>query len=62
MPIRFRPAAGSSARRSRYPVGRQGNGSWYSGIDAKNHLLRKLDCLEKKDLVRSADQLVELGA
>ena len=31
------------------------NGSWYSGADAKSHLLRKLEYLEKKDLVKSAD-------
>lgn len=38
------------------------NGSWYSGADAKSHLLRKLEYLEKKDLVKSAEQFIELGA
>ncbi|KRB84370.1 DUF5329 domain-containing protein [Duganella sp. Root198D2] len=38
------------------------NGSWYSGADARSHLLRKLEYLEKKDLVKSADQFIDLGA
>lgn len=38
------------------------NGSWYSGADAKTHLLRKLEYLEKKDLIKSADQFIDLGA
>ncbi|WP_426338536.1 DUF5329 domain-containing protein [Pseudoduganella sp. S-14] len=38
------------------------NGSWYSGADARTHLLRKLEYLEKKDLIRNAEQFIELGA
>src|SRR6478735_2706597 len=38
------------------------NGSWYSGAEAKTHLLRKLDYLEGKDLVNSAEQFIERGA
>jgi len=38
------------------------NGSWYDGAEAKAHLLRKLEYLEKKDLVRNAEQFIELGA
>ena len=38
------------------------NGSWYSGAEAKDHLLRKLEYLEKKDMVRSAEQFIDLGA
>jgi len=38
------------------------NGSWYSGAEAKTHLLRKLDYLEGKDAVHSAEQFIALGA
>ena len=38
------------------------NGSWYNGADAKTHLLRKLEYLEKKDLVKNAEQFIDLGA
>lgn len=38
------------------------NGSWYSGAEAKNHLLRKLDYLEGKNLVQTAEQFIERGA
>jgi len=38
------------------------NGSWYSGAEAKDHLLRKLEYLEKKDLVKNAEQFIDLGA
>jgi len=38
------------------------NGSWYNGADARTHLLRKLEYLEKKDLVRNAEQFIDLGA
>ena len=38
------------------------NGSWYSGADAKAHLLKKLDYLEGKDLVKTAEQFIERGA
>lgn len=38
------------------------NGSWYSGADAKAHLLKKLDYLERKDLVKTAEQFIARGA
>lgn len=38
------------------------NGSWYAGGEAKAHLLKKLDYLEGKDLVGSAEQFIERGA
>jgi hypothetical protein len=38
------------------------NGSWYSGAEAKAHLLKKLDYLEGKDMVRTAEQFIERGA
>lgn len=38
------------------------NGSWYNGADAKGHLLRKLEYLEKKDMVKNAEQFIDLGA
>ena len=38
------------------------NGSWYSGSEARDHLLQKLDYLERKDLVHSSEQFIALGA
>ena len=38
------------------------NGSWHSAADARTHLLRKLDYLEGKNLVRSTEQFIEQGA
>jgi hypothetical protein len=38
------------------------NGSWYAGADAKAHLLKKLDYLEGKDLVKTAEQFIERQA
>ncbi|RTL37444.1 MAG: hypothetical protein EKK53_20965 [Burkholderiales bacterium] len=38
------------------------NGSWYSGTDAKAHLLKKLDDVEGKDRVSTAEQFIERGA
>lgn len=38
------------------------NGSWYSGAEARDHLLRKLEYLEKKDMVRNAEQFIDMGA
>src|SRR6185369_7563735 len=38
------------------------NGSWYSGAEAKAHLLKKLDYLEGKDLVKTAEQFIAKGA
>ncbi|MDR7335637.1 DUF5329 domain-containing protein [Roseateles asaccharophilus] len=38
------------------------NGSWHSGSDAKAHLLKKLDYLEGKNLVTTAEQFIARGA
>ena len=38
------------------------NGSWYTGADARAHLLKKLDYLEGKDMVATAEQFIEKGA
>lgn len=38
------------------------NGSWHSGPEAKSHLLRKLEYLEKKNMAASAEQFIDLGA
>lgn len=38
------------------------NGSWYSGAEARDHLQRKLEYLEKKDMVKSTEQFIDLGA
>lgn len=38
------------------------NGSWYTGAEAKVHLLKKLDYLEGKDMVHTAEQFIERGA
>ena len=38
------------------------NGSWYTGAEAKGHLLKKLDYLEGKDLVHTTEQFISLGA
>lgn len=38
------------------------NGSWYTGAEAKGHLLKKLDYLESKDLVKTTEQFIERGA
>lgn len=38
------------------------NGSWYSGAEAKAHLLKKLDYLEGKDMVATAEQFIDKGA
>lgn len=38
------------------------NGSWYAGSRAASHLQRKLDYLEKKGLISSADVFITLGA
>jgi hypothetical protein len=38
------------------------NGSWYTAAEARDHLLRKLEYLEGKDAVRSAEQFIALGA
>ena len=38
------------------------NGSWYSGSEAKDHLLRKLEYFEGKSGVKSTEQFIELAA
>jgi len=38
------------------------NGSWYSPAEAKKHLLKKLQYLEEKDAIRTADEFINLAA
>lgn len=38
------------------------NGSWYSGAEARAHLLRKLDYLEGRDLVQTTEHFIDRGA
>ena len=38
------------------------NGIWYTGAEAKSHLLRKLQYLEERGAVQSAEQFIELAA
>jgi hypothetical protein len=38
------------------------NGKWYSGPDAKTHLLRKLDYVESKHALKTAEQFIDLAA
>ena len=38
------------------------NGSWHAGAEARAHLLKKLDYLEGKGLVTTAEQFIEQGA
>jgi hypothetical protein len=38
------------------------NGAWYSAPDARKHLEKKYDYLVRKDLVRSAEDFIRLGA
>jgi hypothetical protein len=38
------------------------NGSWHDAAAAKSHLLRKLRYLERKNLVTSTEQFIDLGA
>ena len=38
------------------------NGSWHTGAQAREHLLRKLDYLEGKDAVKRAEDFIELAA
>lgn len=37
------------------------NGSWYNGSQARDHLLRKLDYLERATTVESTEQFIELA-
>ncbi|XHS78866.1 DUF5329 domain-containing protein [Burkholderiaceae bacterium UC74_6] len=38
------------------------NGSWYSGAEAKDHLLKKLAYFEDKAEVKSTEQFIDLAA
>ena len=38
------------------------NGSWYSGAEAQAHLTKKLEYLERKDLVKSTEDFINLAA
>jgi hypothetical protein len=38
------------------------NDSWYSGAEAKDHLLRKLRYIEGRDTIQSTEQFIELTA
>jgi hypothetical protein len=38
------------------------NGSWFSGSEAKDHLLRKLEYIEGRSTVQSTEQFIELAA
>ncbi|MDT8998987.1 DUF5329 domain-containing protein [Paucibacter sp. APW11] len=38
------------------------NGSWYEAAEAKAHLLRKLEYLEGKDMVKTTEQFIERAA
>ena len=38
------------------------NGSWYSGAEAKDHLLRKLEYIEGNSAVLTTEQFIELAA
>lgn len=38
------------------------NGSWYTGTEAKEHLLRKLEYIEGKSSVQNTEQFIERAA
>lgn len=38
------------------------NGAWYSGAEARDHLLRKLEYLEGKTTIQSTEQFIEVAA
>ena len=38
------------------------NGTWYAGAEARAHLLKKLEALEGKHMVSTAEQFIERGA
>ena len=40
----------------------QRNGSWYSGADAKKHLLRKLEAVEARGTLQNTEQFIALAA
>jgi len=38
------------------------NGSWYTGAEAQAHLTKKIEYLESKNLVKSTEDFINLGA
>lgn len=38
------------------------NGSWYSGAEARAHLQKKFDYLNKRDMLTTAESFIERGA
>lgn len=38
------------------------NGSWYSGTEAQTHLRKKIDYLERKNMLKSTKDFIKLGA
>lgn len=38
------------------------NGSWHDAAEARTHLLRKLDYLQDRNMVATAEQFIERGA
>jgi len=40
----------------------QRNGSWYSGAEARKHLLRKLEAVEARGTLQSTEQFISLAA
>ena len=38
------------------------NGSWYSGAEAKSHLMRKLDYVDGKFTVKNTEQFIDMAA
>lgn len=40
----------------------QRNGSWHAAAEAKTHLLRKLEYVEKRTTLRNTEQFIEMAA
>ena len=38
------------------------NGSWYNGAEARAHLQKKFDYLDKKDMLTTTESFIEKGA
>ena len=38
------------------------NGSWHSATEARDHLLRKLEAIERRGTIQSTEQFIELAA
>jgi hypothetical protein len=38
------------------------NGSWYSGAEARKHLQKKFDYLDKKDMLTTTESFIDKGA